>query len=216
MGMNDRDAPRIICDIETAPLLDAAEYLEDPNPPANYTKPETIAAWVEKQKAADLARCALDLDLCRIVAIGVMLRIGEASPAVVCAINEDQEAKALRVFWDLFSSGGHLIGFNCVNFDVPVLLRRSLYLGVQTPPIVVDKYRHPQITDLQQILSHYGAMKLRPLSFYARRFGLPALEGGGAEVPSWVAAGEWDKVEAHLRADLVTTAALARRMGHWA
>lgn len=209
MGFNGENARKIVLDLETAPIDGAAEYLESVDAPANYKDPEKIAAYQREAQAGQLAKAALDPDLCRIVALG--WQHGEDAQSVLCQ-SEDMEAIHLMDFWERFR-GAHFIGYNILGFDLPVLLRRSLYLGVKAPAIQVDKYRHPQVTDLLMLLSNNGAQKFRSLSFYLKRFGLPATDGKGSEVPALVAAGDWAAVEAHLRADLLATASLAQRVG---
>jgi hypothetical protein len=72
MGYNNENAARYVFDIETAPLPEAVDYLEPAEPPANYKDPEKIAAYISSKNAENLDRCGLDVDLCRVVAIGLM------------------------------------------------------------------------------------------------------------------------------------------------
>ena len=213
MGYDQEFSGKIILDIETAPLVDAEQYLEEPTPPANYKNPDTIAAWVTQAKAEALQKCGLDVDLCRIVAIGLVAK-GDIGVIYRCETGEAEEAAALTQFWSYFKAY-QFVGYNINGFDLPVLLRRSLYLGVKAPSIQIDKYRHPQIIDLMLTLSNNGALKFRGLEFYAKRMNLPLPVGSGSDVAGWVQAGQWAEVEAHLRGDLATTAALASRLGVW-
>lgn len=169
MGMNDENARRLVFDIETAPLPDAKDYIEPAEAPANYKDPVKIALAIAEKNVEALTKCGLDCDLCQIVAIGWQLEGDEPLSATLAGFNGD-EALMLRAFWAL-ASDRHLIGFNCLGFDLPVLLRRSLYLGVKTPHLQIDKYKHPQITDLKRVLDFNGALRSRSLSFYAKRFG---------------------------------------------
>jgi len=210
MGFDHENVPRVILDIETSPLPDAAQYLEEPTAPSNYTDPVKIAAYIAKAKAEAVAKCSLDPDLARIVAIGV---VEENKLAIATVRTEDEERKGLEVLWAHYGAA-HFTGYN-IPFDLGMLLRRSLYLDVPAPKIAMDRYKHPQWTDLMELLAGHDPSKRRSLAFYQKRMGLPELVGEGASVPGWVAAGEWDKVENHLRADLVTTAALARKLGVW-
>jgi hypothetical protein len=209
MGLNDENLPqRIVLDIETAPIADAADYLEPVEAPSNYKDPLKIAAYQEEARAGQLGKAALDQDLCRVVALG--LKNG-AGPVTRVAPTETEEREVLADFWDLFGRA-HFIGYNILAFDLPVLLRRSLYLGIKAPALQLDKYRHPFVTDLMLVLSNHGAQRMRSLAFYCKRFGLSALEGNGAEIPALVAAGDWAGVEKHLVSDVEATAALAARL----
>jgi predicted PolB exonuclease-like 3'-5' exonuclease len=155
---------RVVFDIETAPLPDAATYLEPITAPANYRDPQTIATYIAEKRAEHLERASLDPDLCRVVAIG-WWRERQDAPTTATVELQD-EATLLRMFWADVAEG-HLVGFNCIGFDLPVLLRRSLYLGIQPRTIQVDRFRHPRVTDLLQVLSHNGSLRMRGLEFYA-------------------------------------------------
>ena len=107
-----------------------------------------------------------------------------------------------------------LVGFNCLSFDLPVLLRRSLYLGVHAPHVPLNKYRPGRVVDLMQLLAYQGTVTYRSLGFYCRRFGISVPdEVTGADVAALVAAGEWRQVRDHVRADVAKTAQLAGRIG---
>lgn len=213
MGLNNENARRLIFDIETAPLDEAVNFLEPVKPPANYKDPAKIAAYVEEGTAGELAKCALDVDLCRVVAIGTWVE-GEPRPSAMTTGLLD-EADLLDVFWRV-ADAKHLVGFNCVGFDLPVLLRRSLYLGVKALPVQVDRYKHPQVTDLMQVLTYNGLLRLRGLAFYAKRFGLDVPDAiAGEQVPQAVLEGRWADVERHVTADVERTAAIAAKLGHF-
>ena len=215
--MTERRA--IIIDVESAPILDAEEFLEDPIPPSNYSKPDTIAAWTAKAKAEQLDKCALDLDLARIVAIGVRHSESDAPLIRICH-NGDEEADALRELWSHIQPYPYprLVGWNLCGFDLPLLLRRSFYLNVPAPHIALGRYRHPDVDDLMLIWSYDGAVKMRSLDFVARRLGIKSQPDAvtGAEIPRAVAEGRWDVVRAHVTADVEKTARIAERMGLFA
>ena len=211
MGYNDDLAMRLVFDIETAPLPDAAEYVEPVSAPSNYKDPAKIADYIAEKTAEQVGRCSLDPDLCRIVAIGWWL---EADPQPIALhAGADEEADMLRAFWAV-AKDRHFVGFNCLGFDLPVLLRRSLYLGIPTPNLAIDKYRHAGITDLQMVLSFNGALKVHGLSFYTRRFGFDVPDQlTGADIATAVDEGRWADVDAHVRADVQKTALLAAKCG---
>ena len=217
MGYNNENATPIVFDLETAPIADAADYLEPVAAPANYKDPEKIAAYIAEAQQKALDKAALDLDLCRIVAIGFddSTATSRLDPTVyTAALGEPEERAMLRQFWQVVGDRP-LLGFNCLAFDLPVLLRRSLYLGVETRPFVMSKYKHPGIIDLMQHLSFDGLLPYRSLSFYVKRFGLdvPADDTTGADIGALVAAGDWDAVAHHCRIDVLKTRVLAARVG---
>lgn len=214
MGLGNENAQRLVFDIETAPLPEAAEYLNDEDfaAPANYKDPVKIAAYIQEAKQSAVAKCALDVDLCRIVAIGWWLEGADGVTTMTARADSYDEVSLLSMFWPM-ATGRHVIGFNCLGFDLPVLLRRSLYLGVSVPEMQIDKYKHPRVSDLMEILSFGDKLRKRSLAFYCRRFGIDVPDGlKGADIGQAVTEGRWEAVEAHVRADVQKTAQLAARL----
>jgi hypothetical protein len=214
MGLNNIDAMKFIIDIETFPLGNCGDFLDlsDISAPANYKDQVKIDAYIAEKKAEIISKAALDLDLCRAVAVG-WVREDENHPTVSTAQDDAGEAVMLRDLWDELDNRV-TIGYNQVGFDLPILLRRSLYLGVHAPALNLDKYRSPHI-DLQQRLSLNGTKPYRSLNWYCKRFGLdvPCDETSGKDIGQLVTEGKWEAVAAHCRADVLKTRALAERMG---
>jgi len=205
MGYDSEFSLPYIFDLETVPIDGAERYLKAPK---NYRDPEKIAAYLE-EKATMLA---LDIDLCRIVAIGYQSPQDDV-PTVFTVPDEEVEAEALTRFWKQIGDRP-LLGFNCVQFDVPLAMRRSMYLGVPYPPIYVSRFKHPRIQDLMQVLSFDGLQKYHGLKFYGKRFGIDVPDPiDGADIGQLVKDGKWEDVAAHCRADVKLTLALARRIG---
>lgn len=244
MSLNNVFGLRYVIDLETVPMVDVEQYLDPIEPIAepdlalitpakNLVDPVKVAADLEKRRAAAVdayheqchqqvikrrelvERCALDLDLCRIVAIG-WLREDKAEPTVMMAADDLMEAAALREFWDELDNRV-TVGYNQIGFDLPILLRRSLYLGVPAPGLNLDKYRSNHI-DLQQRLSLNGTKPYRSLNWYCKRFNLNVPEDAtsGKDIAQLVAEGKWEDVGAHCRADVLKTKALAERIGLFA
>jgi uncharacterized protein YprB with RNaseH-like and TPR domain len=206
---------RYIIDIETTGLPEAAEYATEPiSAPSNWKDPEKIAAYIAEKQAEQINKAGLDLDLCRVVAVGLQ-REGAVGVQVLTAGDEAEERGLLTALWSQLLKIQHpvLVGFNHVGFDLPVLMRRSQYLNVAYPRLSLDKYRTPHI-DLMAHLTWNGLVRARSLKFYARRFGIPfddPVKGG--DIPQLVDAGDWNAVIAHVSSDVELTAALARRIG---
>jgi predicted PolB exonuclease-like 3'-5' exonuclease len=200
----------VIVDLECVGIDTAGDYVEPVSAPANYKDPEKIAAYMDEARAAQIAKCALDPDLARIVALGVA---NENGIAVSVNRDEDEERAILGTFWAAHD-GATYITFNGHGYDLPMLMRRSLYLGVGYPAINIDRYRSPHI-DLMQRLTFNGVLKPHSLKFYCKRFGIPVDDAiSGADIPALVKAGEWDKVRAHCESDVRLTYALAARLGY--
>ncbi len=215
MGMNDENAARLVFDVETAPLDGAAEYLEPADAPANYKDPIKIAEYIAKANADQLDKCSLDVDLCRVVAIAVQTENDPFPVADVVRGGEVDERSLIAAFW-VRAAHLHLVGYNCLGFDLPVLLRRSLYLGIPAPHIQIDRFKHPRVTDLMDELSFNGKLKFRGLAFYCKRFGIDIPDGlTGADIAAAVKAERWAEIEAHVIADVRKTAVLASKLGYF-
>jgi len=209
----------VITDIETSCHPDAERMLPEFKHNAG-TKDEALrAAQIAEKRAKALADAALDPDLCRIVAIGSWWNAC-AEPHIILCRDEDEERQALLDFWAPFDltrfehPGTRIVGSNCLGFDLPVMVRRSLYLQVDVPHLERGKYRHRDVIDLKSLLCDDDRLAWRSLDYYCRRFALdvPHDPIDGAQIPALVAAGDWDVVREHLRCDLLKTRALALRV----
>lgn len=211
----------IYLDLETFAIDDAAQYIEPVEAPANYKDPVKIAEYVQTAQARAVDRCALDPDLTRIVCFGCA--VGNETVVTALCRNQDEERDTLRRFWDLYRNqragvldpmrGVPIVTFNGLRYDLPVLIRRSQYLGVPTPVISLDKYRSPHL-DLLNELTFKGAIQGHQLRFYLSRFGIPHDDlVSGKDIAGLVKAGQWEEVAAHCKADVEGVRALAQRIG---
>ena len=207
--------PPVVFDIETCGIEDVRAYIETPAAPANYKDPEKIQVYIDEKTEELILRAALDPDLARIVCL--CAQAGNEQLAVT-AKNEDEERVLLTAFWQLVGAGpdqAPLVGFGILGYDLRVLLRRSLYLGVSAPPIMIDRFKHPGVVDLIDELSFHGAEKFHSLDFYVKRFNLGPFPDDikGSSVPALIAVGAWPEVLRHCEIDVAKIVALARRMG---
>lgn len=212
MSYNNTQAQRVVFDVETVSLPECAQYLDTPKAPSNWKDPNKIKDHCEEKQQDQLETAGLDPDLCQIVAIGWMEE-GQNLPTVLSqAITS--EADMLTAFWRHLDNRA-TVGFNSLGFDLPVLLRRSLYLQVPAPLLNLDRYRTGHI-DLQQRLSHNGLLKYRGLMWYCRRFGLCqdlTDLAKGSDIAALVASESWADVILHCQSDVLRTHALAQRLG---
>jgi hypothetical protein len=204
----------LIVDIECCGIDTASDYLEPVEAPSNYKDTAKIEAYIKEAMAKAIDRCALDPDLCRIVALGA----GEVEghDTVLICRDEETEAAALEALGKRITNAAGvartIVSFNGFGYDLPVLMRRAQYLGVNFPVLNIDKYRSPHI-DLMQRLSFNGAIKPHGLRFYASRFGMVVNDPStGADIAALVKAGDWKAVEEHCLADLAQTRFLAQKL----
>lgn len=223
----------IVFDCETYRIDDASAYLEpivlEPvKADGRLTDPAKIAADLakkEREQADTLARktqeqladCALYPYTSRIVALGWAWE-GDEVASVRIVPTEATETRVLREFWAMVVDAGTqwvqpLVGFNSRGFDLPLLMVRSMLLGVPYPALNIDRYRSPH-PDVMLALTFTGAIKARSLRWYAKRFGLPLDDAfSGAEIGQLVESDNWDAIEAHCRWDVLTCKAIAERIG---
>ncbi len=216
-GLGAHYRPAMVFDIETAPIQGARDYIDAPPAPANYKDPDKIAAYIEERHQELVDKAALDPDLTRIVCVAFMTD-DDRSPSSCIAKDEDGERELLRAFWRTVGTGpdmATLIGFGILTYDLRVLVRRSLYLGISPSSVLIEKYKHPGVVDLMDELSFHGAERYHSLNFYIRRFGLGPFDDDitGASVGTCIAVGDWETVEKHCRLDVRKELALAKRIG---
>lgn len=211
----------IIIDLETAPLENAAAYLDPVEASKNLKDPEKIKADLERREREQITDCGLDWNLNRIVCAGLWNPDTEEGPTMWACPDEvceraTLEAIALRLQPHYRPT---IVGFCVRRFDVPVILQRARYLGVKMPRISLKRWDNPHITDIYDLLTFDDqpctSVMRRTLSSFCRRFGVEVPEdaSSGNDIAAMVAAGDWSGVAAHCEADMHKTAALARRVG---
>lgn len=210
----DTPQPFVAFDVETVPMPDCASFLDFDGieAPSNYKDEQKKAAYIEAAKKRQIDKAGLDLDLCEVAAISY---IDQADRGGILLRNLWPEHVMLKKFWDVVT-GMPLLGFNIWHFDLPVLLRRSLYLGIQPAKIRLDSYAPDgtSVLDVAWALSNGRRDHIRSLDFYCKRFGIPHDDTvKGEHIAQLVAEGDWPKVSAHCYDDMQAALALAHRIG---
>jgi predicted PolB exonuclease-like 3'-5' exonuclease len=214
----------LMVDIETAPIDGVEQHLGHIQAPANYSKPESIAKYIDEKTAEEKDKASLDPDLCRIVAIAFQFQ-GEDTVRGNYAKTEADEKALLERFWQIVRAEPlvpNYCGFNIAGFDIPVLLRRSLFLGVSAPKIRLGRYAYqmPNVWDLQNFLTldRHEKFRLRSKDWWLKRLGIVGADNPctGADVAALIAVGDFDTVLAHCKADVANEVLLARWLDIWA
>lgn len=231
MGYNNEfaDISPLVLDIETAPLVNARDFIDPPDlteikAPSNYKDPVKIAAFIEDAKVEKLAdfekacrdKAALDFNVARIVAMGTWA--DDYGLTADCLMSEADEHACLSRFWQ-FSRQRTIVGFRIREFDLPMMLQRSRYLGITAPQIDLGRYaRGGRIVDLHDLLTFQDlrseTIMRRTAKSFARRFGIQVDDPiDGKQIPALVAAGDWAAVASHVRSDVLLEVELARKLG---
>jgi predicted PolB exonuclease-like 3'-5' exonuclease len=212
----------LVFDCETAPLPNAADYLDPVTAAGNLKDPVKIAASIAERDAERREKMGLDWNLSRIVALG-WTRNGIDSD-VAAFKTEDDERLGITGFWAAYKAedkhAPRLCGFNAYAFDLPFLIQRSRYLGIAVPPVDRRKYDNRDLVDLFQLLTfdnQQGVTSIMPRSLksFCRRFGIEMddTQTAGKDISSLIAADNWHAVECHCARDVAATYQLAKRMG---
>ena len=207
------------------------EFVPRPEPataagaPKNYKRAEAIEEWItreteRRQEKYDevVASMALDVDYARVVAIGVGRHEGLSGARgehtiKVLLSDLPHEAEMIQDFWEEAQRYSRLCGWNILDFDLPIILRRSWALGV-TPTRLLDFRRYSTSTtiDLMQILYNWGnspGPRYRGLKEVAKMYNIqndfPNLDG------SDVATMDEETLIAYCRNDVRMTRELAMR-----
>jgi hypothetical protein len=202
----------LIVDVASAPIPDAALYLEGSvKAPSNYKDEDKIAAYIAEKEAERLAMAATDIDLAQITGLGLYRPDGE----VVSVLGTGgDELVLLRDLAGALRSRPTIVTYGGFNFDLPLVMRRARYLGVEFPALNLDRYKSPHL-DLCDLLSDRNPQRRRPLGFYAKRLGWTDIEKplSGADEAKVQQTGQWDALADSLRHDITATYRLACWLG---
>lgn len=148
--------------------------------PGDYTKTESIAAYLDSALAEKMAKAALDPQLGRIVAIGyadlwddddIDCTSGENEPAVLEAFARLCSDKDPRVVG----------GWNVRLFDIPFITARCVVHGIHLPTWWPHSRNYAAIADVMELLAPEHGARLKN---WLRRCDLPAKTADGSEVAS--------------------------------
>lgn len=207
----------VIVDIETCALDDAAAYVDLVEPDSRLKDPVKIADSIAEKTRARDSKFGLDRNTGQLAALGWWT---EEDGLLAGTCQEDgDEKRLLAEFWRV-AQYRMIITFNGRSFDLPFMLQRSLYLRVPCPvSMELSPYRSGgDNVDLFLRLTYgdkAGICMRQTLGAFCRRLGIPHDDTlKGADIQGYVDAGEWDRVLAHVRDDVMSTVAIARRVGY--
>jgi len=215
-------------DIETRSNPDMLQFLPtfthptvDDAPPSAKASASKLQRWLDqemerrkKKVGGAVEKMPLDVDYCRIVALGYARDDDEILTAT--CVDPESEEGVLRLFWTALANSSRPCGYNILGFDLPIILRRSWVLGV-VPTKLLDlrRYSTAYTVDLMQVLYNWGAAPgpTRGLKAVAAMYGIenayPELDGGKVALMSE------EELRVYCANDVRMTRELAQRMKGW-
>lgn len=207
----------IVWDVETAPRPEAeiAHLMPQFSPPANYKNPELIQGWLDSAKAKWLSEAALSPISGRIDAIGIATINQQGVIQYNINLNENgsaaMESDLIRDFWAMtvVKNTVEWVGFNCMEFDLPYLVRRSWNLGIIPPQAIRSgRYWADQFVDLLDVWRMGNRQEYISLDRLAKFLGLPGKKEDGSMFHKLEPA----QKRAYLENDLKLTMNIAQRL----
>lgn len=160
-------------------------------------------------QSAMIKTASVSPELCKIASIALV--IDNADIAVIYDKEmENAEVEGLETFWDLVMNAKP-VGYNCLGFDLPVIMVRSMLLGVKpSRQLELGKFSK-DVTDLfvKRFPSGTGNGPAG-LKDICASLGIENLveEIDGSNVWSLYNAGEFDKIAAYNKSDVELTRSL--------
>jgi 3'-5' exonuclease len=198
----------IFLDIETLPVQcpdRIAKLVAGAKPPANYSKPETIAKWREDNAADIIAKTALDPAAGHICSIAWAVGDDPVESATIETL-EGEAAMLSRFFHMLPPIGMHrFIGHYITGFDLRFIMCRAIVLGVKVPALWP---RDPKPWDqavFDTMTAWAGARGTIGLERLCEALGIESPKGdmAGNQVAAAWAAGEFDRIAAYNKRDVI-------------
>lgn len=209
----------IAFDIETHGRDDVADLIPMPSPDGRLTDPVKKAADVERKRAEQLAKLAVDANGCTVVAIGY--QTSEMDEPETVSIPAQEDFMVRRFFAE--AKGRTLVGYCSRRFDLLVLFQRARFLnissGLRWRDVLQPYGRSRGHIDLYDELTFDGgrddSVVPRKLTTFCKLFGLdiPDDDAKGGDIAALVKAGDYEAIREHCKRDVMRTVGLASRLG---
>jgi len=173
---------------------------------------------VAEATSVRLKKMSVTPEMCRIVAMGWAVNNEDPTSLVVGQELADApgvtvgERYILDTFWSLAARNCTVIGWNVLDFDLIVLLIRSILLDVPSLRIIsLHPWNNHDVLDLMRVRygNRYGGLKS-----FARMLGIgiPAEGVDGSQVLELFASSQLDRIGEYVRSDVSITRLAHRQM----
>ena len=210
----------IYIDLETIPTqLPLADELIDVKPPGNITKAETLAKWEEEtrpeKEAEAKSKLALDGLSNHIIAFGVA--IDNYKPTVLMPNKIEDEAdcinEALTHIKNMCGDFGNIwIGHNIINFDLSVIKKRCIILGIK-PPLKIPFDSKPWDDAVYDTMLKWDAKNYTSQDKICKALGIECKsEMDGSMVYDYWRQGKRDEIREYCAEDVYAMREIHKRM----
>lgn len=206
----------VFLDLESIPVQcpdRIAKLIADAKPPANYSKPETIAKWREDNAADIIAKTSFDPAAGHICSIA--WAVGDGPVEWLTAESLEQERLCLDAFFNGLPQTGmcRFIGHYISGFDLRFIVCRAIVLGVKVPALWP---RDPKPWDqavFDTMTAWAGARGTISLDRLCEALSIDSPKGeiDGSQVGQAWADGRFDEIAAYNRRDVVAVREVYRK-----
>ena len=130
----------------------------------------------------------------------------------------DPERQLLQAVWDEIETVDTIVTFNGYSFDIPLLMRRSWYLGVEpSKRIDMRKYQNGNHIDVRMVLGNWDSYARGNLDLYGSlKLDIGKTDGiSGSMVQGLWDSKEFAKVKAYCEDDCLLTWKLYESLKGW-
>ena len=211
----------VVFDIETGPLPDETiEAIADPFKESSVKTGnlglDKSLEKIQQARSQHLSKikdkAALNAEYGEVLAIGILDHKGTVT------LLHGQEKAILTNFWDMalqdsVKGATRWVGFNCLGFELPFLMRRSLLTGVPIPKRLQPspRYWRDFWVDLMDVWKAGEWKAMISLNRFCKAAGLPGKNGDGANFSALMQEDE-DHALHYLTNDLEITKKLADKI----
>lgn len=209
----------IYLDIETAASQDSRVreyYTKSIEAPSNYKDTDKIEAYIASKSEEAAAKSSLD-GLGHIICIGVAI---DDEPVIDfhcdSVIQEKSLLNRFYAFLDLKLGGNFkpktFIGHNIVGFDLPILKKRSMVLGVK-PPSLIPFDAKPWDSSVFDSMTRWDVRNFVSQEKLCMAFGIEGKQGmDGSMVNQAFLDGKIEEIAAYCRNDVEVVRNIYKRM----
>lgn len=214
-------ATALFLDLESVPSQAEGapeRALQNLKVPANYSKPETIAKYLNENADKAYRGTALDGGYGEAIIIGYAFDDAEPDALQRSHKNPGHEASMLEAFWTMVNANASAmtmwVGHN-VLWDLKFLFHRSKVLGVDVSPVLplAPSPWSPQVADTSYLWT-WDRNRGISLAELASILGIEAKTAGitGADVWDYAQEGRYDELVAYCKEDVSVTRQVYERL----